>query len=194
MKKLPPIVFLLTFLLVIFAVINPSAGTDYLLDNHYNTITENESLPTNTNPQNDNQVSTEKPDSNNNQPSSNYRIDACIGEQKVRIYENGKVIKEWTVSTGMNNSTPQGTFTIQNRGEWFFSEKYQQGAVWWVSFKDWGVYLFHSVPMDRDRNVLEEEASKLGSPSSHGCIRLEIDDAKWIYDNIPAGTPVNIYE
>lgn len=66
--------------------------------------------------------------------------------------------------------------------------------MWWVSFKDWGVYLFHSVPMDRDKNVLAEEAAKLGIPASHGCIRLETDNARWIYDNIPAGTPVFIHE
>ena len=25
---------------------------------------------------------------------------------------------------------------------------------------------------------------------SHGCVRLQIDNAKWIYDNIPSGTKV----
>lgn len=29
-----------------------------------------------------------------------------------------------------------------------------------------------------------------GTPSSHGCIRVEIDYAKWIYDNCPMGTTV----
>jgi lipoprotein-anchoring transpeptidase ErfK/SrfK len=66
--------------------------------------------------------------------------------------------------------------------------------MWWVSFKDWGVYLFHSIPMDSNKNILSDEAKKLGSPASHGCVRLNIDNAKWIYDNIPEGTPVNIYK
>lgn len=67
--------------------------------------------------------------------SSPYLIDVSVGEQKVRIYQHGVLIKEWVASTGKDNSTPLGHFTIQNRGEWFFSEKYQQGARWWVSFK-----------------------------------------------------------
>jgi len=120
-------------------------------------------------------------------------IDVDISEQKVRIYQAGKLIQEWLASTGVNNCTPLGWFTIQNRGDWFFSEEYQEGAVWWVSFKDWGIYLFHSIPMDRQRTVIAEEQIKLGTPVSHGCVRLATDNAKWIYDNIPSDTPVYIH-
>lgn len=123
-----------------------------------------------------------------------YLIDVNISEQKVRIYEDGQKVKEWIASTGENDSTPLGSFVIQNRGEWFFSEKYRQGGKWWVSFKNWGEYLFHSIPMDRNQNILAEEADKLGSPVSHGCVRLQEADAKWIYDHIPKGTPVNIHK
>ena len=28
---------------------------------------------------------------------------------------------------------------------------------------------------------------------SHGCVRLNINNAKWIYDNIPAGSTVCVY-
>lgn len=121
-------------------------------------------------------------------------IDVSIGEQKVRVYDREEVIREWTVSTGKNNSTPLGKFKIQNRGKWFFSEKYQQGGKWWVSFKDWGTYLFHSVPMDRNQNLIAEEAEKLGTPASHGCIRLEVEAARWIFENIPQGTQVYIHQ
>ncbi|MBC7345294.1 MAG: L,D-transpeptidase, partial [Clostridia bacterium] len=33
----------------------------------------------------------------------------------------------------------------------------------------------------------------LGQPASHGCIRLTMEDARWIYDHIPRGAPVHIY-
>ena len=33
----------------------------------------------------------------------------------------------------------------------------------------------------------------MGVPSSAGCVRLEIQNAKWIYDNIPYGTKVVTY-
>lgn len=124
-------------------------------------------------------------------PKPKYKIDVSISEQKVRVYNGETLVKEWIVSTGVKNCTPLGSFTTQHKGDWFFSEKYQQGGKWWISFQ--GSYLFHSVPMDRNQNIIPEEAEKLGIPSSHGCIRLEVEHAKWLYDNIPRGTPVFIH-
>jgi len=121
-------------------------------------------------------------------------IDVSIADQEVKILQGDKVIKRMTASTGMEgHETPLGTFQIQNRGLWFYNEKYKQGAKYWVSFKDWGLYLFHSVAMDKDQKVIPEEAAKLGKPASHGCIRLSVEDAKWIYDNIPEKTKVVIH-
>ncbi len=97
-------------------------------------------------------------------------------------------------STGMEgHETPLGIFEIQNRGTWFFSDKYKQGAKYWVSFRDWGLYLFHSVAMDENQQVIPEEEAKLGQPASHGCIRLKIEDARWIYDNVPEKTKVVVH-
>ncbi len=130
---------------------------------------------------------------NSSQIPPAWRIDVDVSEQKVRIYDADLLIKDLTASTGLNNSTPMGSFLLQNRGEWFFSSKYQEGARWWVSFKDWGTYLFHSVPMDRQGIIIDEEADKLGIPASHGCVRLAAEDAQWLYNNLPAGTPVSIH-
>jgi lipoprotein-anchoring transpeptidase ErfK/SrfK len=46
--------------------------------------------------------------------------------------------------------------------------------------------------MDKNGNVIESEAMKLGQKASHGCVRLAIPDAKWIYDNIRYNTKVEI--
>lgn len=34
---------------------------------------------------------------------------------------------------------------------------------------------------------------RLGINASHGCVRLNINHAKWIYDHIPRGTKVVVY-
>ena len=34
---------------------------------------------------------------------------------------------------------------------------------------------------------------RLGINASHGCVRLSIENAKWIYDTIPSGTKVIVY-
>ena len=58
-----------------------------------------------------------------------------------------------------------------------------------------GSILFHSVPYEqKDKSTLEWwEYDKLGTDASLGCIRLTVEDAKWIYDNCPKGTQVEFY-
>lgn len=59
-----------------------------------------------------------------------------------------------------------------------------------------GNILFHSVPYTaKNKGSLEYwEYDKLGTKASMGCIRLTVEDAKWIYDNVGAGTIVEFYE
>ncbi|MGI6628914.1 MAG: L,D-transpeptidase [Bacillota bacterium] len=122
-------------------------------------------------------------------------IDVDVTLQAVKVIKDQEVLKEMIASTGVEgHETPLGTFEIQNRGTWFYSEKYKQGARYWVSFRDWGLYLFHSVAMDKNQNVIPEEEAKLGEPASHGCVRLKIEDAKWIYDNVPEKAKVVIHK
>ncbi len=59
-----------------------------------------------------------------------------------------------------------------------------------------GNILFHSVPYTaKNKSSLEYwEYDKLGTKASMGCIRLAVADAKWIYDNVGAGTWVEFYD
>lgn len=92
------------------------------------------------------------------------------------------------------SDTPTGTYHIQHeRGEDFYNQKLKEGAKYYVSWKDHGVYLFHSVPTKSDGTINKEETRKLGkSPGSHGCIRLSIPDSKWVAKTVPAGTKIVI--
>ena len=56
--------------------------------------------------------------------------------------------------------------------------------------------LFHSVPYfsQNPADLEYEEYNKLGTAASLGCIRLCVRDAKWIYDNCPVGTTVELYD
>lgn len=122
-----------------------------------------------------------------------YLIYVNLSEQMTYVYKGTMnkwdTIKSFTCSTGINDEkTPTGVFDVRERGDWFFSDKYQQGGKYWVQF--YGDYLFHSVPYNEDQSQVVDNT--LGTPASHGCIRLKTDDAKWIYDNIEAGTKVII--
>jgi hypothetical protein len=118
-----------------------------------------------------------------------------LAHQKVYVYEDGTLTKTFVCSTGLDEggyNTPEGIYRIGSRGGSFFSPKYGQGAYNWVRFNKG--YLFHSIPFDKNENIIAEEADKLGKKASHGCIRLSLDDARWFYNNIPQGTVVVIQD
>lgn len=121
-----------------------------------------------------------------------YHIKVSLSAQQVTVLDkNNRVVKCFLCSTGLTGyDTPKGTYKVSSRGKSFYSTKYAEGAYYWVSF--YGNYLFHSIPFDKDKHLELSEAEKLGQPASHGCVRLPVDAAKWIYDNIPDGTSVLI--
>lgn len=124
---------------------------------------------------------------------TSYLVYVNLSEQMTYVYKGSMNkwdnIKSFTCSTGVDDEkTPPGIFDVRERGEWFFSDKYEQGGKYWVQF--YGDYLFHSVPYNKDQSEVVDNT--LGTPASHGCIRLKTEDAKWIYDNIEFGTKVII--
>lgn len=121
-------------------------------------------------------------------------IEVSVGEQRVRLRRGSRIIRDMPASTGRPATpTPLGTFRVLGRGEWFYNRKYGAGGLWWVSFVPSGEYLFHSTPTDDRRRLLPEGAALLGQPASRGCVRLSVEDARWLYDNVPAGTRVLIH-
>lgn len=124
-------------------------------------------------------------------------IDVSIQKQRVYIKEGDQTLYTMITSSGLDtiadNSTPKGTFFIEpERGLWFYNNKEHEGAKYYVSWKNHGEFLFHSVPMTKEGKIIEDEAIKLGQKASHGCFRLTVADAKWIYDHIPVKTKVVI--
>ena len=115
-----------------------------------------------------------------------------LKRQLVHILEKEKgsfqLKKVIPCSSGKSESpTLKGFFKIQERGVWFYSERLKSGAKFWVRFC--GSYLFHSIPMDKSKNIIDET---IGERGSSGCIRMSVPDAEWFYNNIPDGTSVFI--
>lgn len=129
---------------------------------------------------------------------TDLRIVANITDQRIYFYDKDQLIYTMVTSSGLadeENATPLGDFEIQEiRGKSFFNSELGEGALNYVSFKDYGVYLFHSVPVNEQLEVNVAEAEKLGKRASHGCFRLSLPDSEWFYDTIMAGTPVKVTE
>lgn len=98
-------------------------------------------------------------------------------------------VKAFVCSPG--NDTPVGTFQTPNRFRW----QPLMGDVWGqYCTQVTGNILFHSVYYNsRDAGDLSVAAyNNLGLRVSHGCIRLTVADAKWIYENCALGTTVKV--
>ena len=104
--------------------------------------------------------------------------------------EYKKLVKVFVCSAGAN--TPLGVYSTKNKYVWrlMVGDSYAQYAT-----RITGHYLFHSVPYQRQsKDSLKYWLyNRLGNNDSLGCIRLTVEDAKWIYDNCPIGTKVEIY-
>lgn len=127
-----------------------------------------------------------------------YYIKVNYQQNVVTIYgkdENGnytKPVKAMLCSTGSATPT-SGTYSISSKYTWLplFGGVYGQYSTRIV-----GHILFHSVPyqIKGDKGSLEYwEYDKLGTSASAGCIRLTVQDAKWIYSNCTSGTKVEFY-
>ena len=111
-----------------------------------------------------------------------------------RMYSSGGTYYRNKDTGKWESYTPTGTFYIEpERGASFYNAGLSEGANNWISWKDHGVYLFHSVPTYANGNYIVSEAEKLGKmPASHGCIRLSVPDSKWMSENLKTGTKVVI--
>lgn len=136
----------------------------------------------------------------------------CVGVNRkmnvVTFYEkdsNGDytvAVKAFLCSCGKGGAedaeTPLGVFTtteksIPEDNPWL---KMVDGSYARYAVRIVDQIWFHSVPYTaKDKGALEyEEYNKLGTAASLGCIRMNMEDIKWVYDNIEWKTVVFIYD
>ena len=129
-----------------------------------------------------------------------YYVEIIRNHNVVLVYELGddneytKIVKVFLCSVGKDGSkTPMGTFKTSDKSTW---GKLNGNVYGQFYTRIVGSVLFHSVPYSiKDKSTLKwKEYNKLGSAASMGCVRLAVSDAKWLYENLPRGTTVKIYD
>lgn len=97
-----------------------------------------------------------------------------LGQQVLGLYEHGKLIHLFPISSG-KTGTPTKKFTILSKEKDHYSRKYDNA---WMpySMRLFGDYFLHA-------GILPSY------PASHGCIRLNYDDAIFVYNWAQVGTP-----
>lgn len=137
---------------------------------------------------------------NNYSSPTKYLILVNKTTHKVGIYKGKKGswtrIKYWDCTTGAPGTrTPSGNFLIGPSGGKPFHQLYFDSAAirCWYATRIVGGYNFHSVLYTQQSSPRTIANGRLGYNLSHGCIRLKLDNAKWLYKTIPAKTRCVIY-
>lgn len=146
------------------------------------------------------EIKTEEPKTSNT-GKTKYKLEVNCEQNVINVYTkdaNGEYtncVKVMLCSVGPATPT-SGTYSLKKYGGWewkgLFGDVFGQYAT-----QITGNILFHSVPYTEKGNKASLEYweyDKLGTPASMGCVRLTVKNAKWIYDNCMAGTPVTFYE
>jgi lipoprotein-anchoring transpeptidase ErfK/SrfK len=120
------------------------------------------------------------------------------GGNSLRLFDGRKLVRAFGVATGQSiYPTPSGIFQIvdMQQNPWW----YPPNSAWavgekpvppgpgnplgtrWMGLDSPGVGI-HGTPND----------ASIGYSASHGCIRMHIPDAEWLFQHVEVGTPVLI--
>ena len=124
---------------------------------------------------------------------SRFNILVDKSDNDLTLYKDGEVFKIYTVSTGKDNSTPVGTFKIEEKmikPVWYKvgavvdpdSDKYELGERWMgLSVEGYGI---HGT----------SDESTIGKQITQGCVRMYNADVIELYGIVPSGTEVEIID
>ncbi len=127
----------------------------------------------------------------------NKRIVISLSQQHLWAYENGALVYDWVISTGIARSpTSPGVFQIRSH------EPNAYAAQWNLYMPHFmGVYNpgpnagvmngFHGFPTDANGGYLLWTSS-LGRPATYGCILLSLENAEALYNWAEEGVIVEI--
>ena len=121
-----------------------------------------------------------------------------LDEQRVYVFNHRKrLIATLPASTGVKDQTPVGTFKVFSQSaQAFYTPNPSERMRWMTRFtkgREGGNIGFHGIPYKVTKSGEIPFFTPLGvAPSSHGCIRMRVADAKWLFHNMDIGTVVSV--
>jgi len=103
--------------------------------------------------------------------SASVTVQISNSSQRMRVYVDGGLTYAWPVSTARRGyRTPAGSYRVQRMERMWYSRKYDMSPMPHSVFFSGG-YAVHAT----------NYVKRLGTPASHGCVRLHPDDASDFY-------------
>jgi lipoprotein-anchoring transpeptidase ErfK/SrfK len=121
-------------------------------------------------------------------------IQIILSTQRLLAWQDGVLLGNYLASTGKAKTpTKQGEFEVLTKLDMAYGsgDGDSWAMPWWL-----GIYVaggtengIHGLPYI---NGYKESAASLGTPMSHGCIRIAGENQEWLYNWAELGTPVYI--
>ncbi len=126
-------------------------------------------------------------------PGGAKRIVVDLSSQRMYVYQNGQLLWNWVVSTGLpGRDTAVGHYKVLNKipnayaSTWNLQMPYWLG-IYWAGRLQNGI---HALPIQSNGQRLWE--GYLGQRVSYGCVILGTQNAATLYNWATVGTPVDI--
>ena len=121
-----------------------------------------------------------------------------LSEQRVYVYNTRKrLIATMPVSTGADDTTPVGTFKVFSKSaQAYYSPNPGERMKYMTRFtkgREGDNIGFHGIPYRVTPKGDIPMFTPVGvTPVSHGCVRMRVSDAKWLFNNIKLGSVVRV--
>jgi hypothetical protein len=113
------------------------------------------------------------------QGGSGKRAEVLLGKQVALAIQDNQVVRVIHVSTGKPSTpTPPGDFKVYGQYPRWWSTPFREYLLWASPFN--GGIAFHQYP------------DVPAVAASHGCVRVNASQAKWLYDFLKVGVPVKV--
>ncbi|CAN5762456.1 hypothetical protein BH24ACT4_BH24ACT4_15680 [soil metagenome] len=113
------------------------------------------------------------------------------GARRLTLFHGEEQIFQISVATGKAASpTPTGTFFVDARVRLSGNRSYGDGQISFTGFSE----VYHSFGAGNGQVALHgtQNPALIGTPASHGCVRMTNADIRRLLDLAPAGTPVEV--
>ena len=134
-------------------------------------------------------------------PTSTYDAVIVVNREQNRLYlfDESKLVRTFAVATGQSiYPTPKGTWhiVVKEMNPWWYPPTYDSWAkglkpvppgpdnplgTRWMGLNAPGVGIHGT-----------DEPASIGYSESHGCVRMQVPDAEWLFDHVQVGTTVYI--
>jgi Uncharacterized protein conserved in bacteria len=132
-----------------------------------------------------------------NADPNKYYVEVDLTNKIITVFEKGEkskkydqIVKQFICTIGTDATpTPAGSFKFNDmRRRFGYFRKFDVYAQYWTNVVG-GIY-FHSILYTEPKEGMFTSTSfqALGGKASHGCIRMLVEDARWLYYNVPSGS------